>query len=151
MDHPTHARSPGAELRIALNPEKNKARWVGTLQQLIQEGVIPADKEPSCDESGARWVAEDMHYAVRRVTDSAIPAVFEVTTFYFGGNLRKRAIHRKLAELSELMDAGSTASIERLRAFDQARRDQSFQDIKRRLIGQKRRGRKPANANKGAA
>lgn len=151
MDHPTHARSSEAELRIALNPEKNMARWAGTWQQLVQEGVIPADKEPSLDARGSRWWSTgDMNYSIRHVPGSDAPAVFEVKTFYLSSNQRARAIKQKLAELSTLVHPCSTDRIEHIRAHGKARQDRAFQEFKRNLLGQKRRGRKPVNAN-GAA
>lgn len=150
MDQRTHARSQEAELRIALNPEKNRARWVGTWEQLAQEGVVPIDKEPADDARHCGWVADGMHYAVRRANSSDDPAVFEVKTSYFGGDMRARAIKQKLAELSILIHPCRTELIEHIRAHGKARQDVAFQEFKRNLLGQKRRGRKPINTN-GAA
>lgn len=141
MDHQSSHRSATAELRIAINPEKNQARWIGALELLIAEGVVPHDTTAPVAQKATCWVTNKTHHSLRRLKHPSNTEVFAVTTFYFGGDHRARAIKTKVSELKALIEPMSEAQNQLSQAHSRARRDHDFQEFKRKLLGHKKRGR----------
>ena len=146
MEHSTTAH----ELRIRFHD--HRAVWLGTRIQLEAEGFLPPKNEawPSGRnflriELGKAWACV---YRADAARDEPTPAtLYRVHHYSNGRDYAQRTAARKIKEAATLLSIGGP---DWHKAYDlhwKARCDDKFQEFKRTLLGQKKRGRKPGATN----
>lgn len=143
---------PALGLRVDLKPERGLARWYGTRQQLEDEGIIaPDDEWPQTPHDRIRRAAGNCFFVIQIAPgQEAAPEPHRIyqVNHYAGAGGEDRRQHRamlKVKEAAHILAIGTHKWCEDLRRHDAARADQPFQNLKRALLGQKKRGRKPTN------
>lgn len=141
-------------LRIDINPELGIARWHGTRQQLEDEGIItPDDEWPKTPHDSSRLAAANCFFVIRlapgQETEPEHHRIYQVNHYAGAGSedWRQRRAMLKVKEAAHILSIGSPQWCADLRRHDAAKADQKFQNFKRALLGQKKRGRKPTKGN----
>lgn len=142
---------PELGLHIRINPETCHARWVGTRADLEAEGFLPSDLSwPACGSDSARFNAPGCWFSLRLVAgqDRAPESqrLYRLEHYPDSGLIDRtqRLLTLKIREAQEIAAVGSPQWCAAWDRQNTARLDQPFQSFKRALLGQKKRGRKPA-------
>lgn len=147
---------PELGIKIFINPERCLADYIGTRAMLEAEGLVP-ENGAWPDKLG--WSCIHVHAAGRtlymnltKVATPACEALYRVHSIQAGPQATRHLLNlnRKKALEIAAVDVDSAERYRTIRAGLAARDCQPFQEFKRALLGQKKRGRKPASTTKGA-
>ena len=139
------------ELGIRIRFSDYKADWWGTRAQLEAEGFIPEDTVWPGGKKFTRFENATAWFCIYRVGgDGTAPTeqtLYRVHHYSQKADGKQRLLARKLREALDIAAIGGPEWTAAYRKHDEARRDDAFQQFKRALLGQKKRGR-PAGTPK---
>jgi hypothetical protein len=143
--------APDLGARIIITPLKNTARWIGTRAQLEAEGFIPEGQAWPEGNKHTSWKIGDVHFFIhcgKTTRNDAIDAdhQYRINSHLWDGKCHDRAIRAKAVELAALVKHGGPEWSANWERHFAARQDKAFQEFKRNLLGQKRRGKPTAQA-----
>lgn len=147
MTHTASAHDLGA--RIIIKPLQSSAQWIGTRAQLEAEGFIPQGTKWPQGRTYTRFDTDNNWFCIQPIKSEKVQAhsvdtLYKILHYSKQPNCINRQIVSKMAEIKELMDVGSATWASALSLHWKARSDDAFQTFKRRLLGEKKRGRKLA-------
>ena len=130
----------------------NKAVWIGARYQLEEEGFAPPPGEawPTGRkylklELGQAWAC--IYLVDATSTTSTADTMYRVHHYSNNHDYIERTARKKIKEAAALLSHGGSEWHKTWELHYKARGDDKFQDFKRKLLGQKKRGRKPGVAN----
>lgn len=148
MAHSLTSAAPDLGPRIIIKLNQSKVIWHGNRDQLEAEGFIPSDlewptgKKHASFDTAANWFRL---YWVNWQTPDAVH-LYKVHQYSQTMDLRERLIQAQAIDLAKEINAFGKVAQERRELYYKSRWDREFQEFKRNLLGQKRRGR-PAKSN----
>ena len=141
--------TPELGIKFILNPTTSEARWIGTRLQLEEEGIIPPTvtwlnrRKPERWDIGPHTIYFLYALGVAAGQQPTADALWMLRSLYHDGKQRDRIAKMKLREIAAMYEPITPEWHARWKRLNAARTDRRFQQIKRDLLGQKRRGRKP--------
>lgn len=135
------------ELGIRIRFSEYKADWWGTRAQLEAEGFIP---DGTLWPEGKRCTRVDTAtawFCIYRIggdaTEPSKNTLYRVHHYSQKNDWRQRHFNKKLQEALDIAAIGGAAWTEAKQKHIATSRDSAFQEFKNKLLGLKKRGRKP--------